>query len=86
MLSYKSLPVLGVFPDRPAFYERWAAHWVEQVRALDSIGVLDSTLPRSLTPTLYEHVRDTAFLIISLSLLALAAIFTLSGGRHRSSV
>jgi hypothetical protein len=41
VLAYKSLPMSGIFPDRPAFYERWAAFYVEQVRSLDSIGVFE---------------------------------------------
>jgi apolipoprotein N-acyltransferase len=52
--------------------------------ALDSVGVLDSTLPRALSPTLYEHVRDMAFLVLALSFLAIAAILTLIGGRRGS--
>jgi apolipoprotein N-acyltransferase len=51
---------------------------------LDSIGVLDSTLPRALPPTLYERVRDAALLVIALSLLAVATTLTLTGGRRRS--
>jgi apolipoprotein N-acyltransferase len=51
---------------------------------LDSVGVLDSTLPRALSPTLYEHVRDMAFLVLALSFLAIAVILTLIGGRRGS--
>ena len=53
---------------------------------LDSIGVLDSTLPRALSPTLYEHVRDMAFLALALSFLAIAAILTLTGGRRSTQL
>jgi apolipoprotein N-acyltransferase len=49
---------------------------------LDSIGVLDSALPRASSPTLYERVRDMAFLALALSFLAVAAILTLTGGRR----
>jgi apolipoprotein N-acyltransferase len=49
---------------------------------LDSIGILDSTLPRALSPTFYERVRDKAFLALALSFLAVATILTLTGGRR----
>jgi apolipoprotein N-acyltransferase len=57
---------------------------VLQRLTLDSIGVLDSKLPRALPPTLYEQAGDMAFLALSLSLLAIAATLTLTGGRHGS--
>jgi apolipoprotein N-acyltransferase len=51
---------------------------------LNAVDVLDSTLPRALSPTLYEHVRDVSFLVLALSLLAVTAILSLSDGRRGS--
>jgi apolipoprotein N-acyltransferase len=49
---------------------------------LDTVGVLDSTLPRPIAPTYYESARDAAFFVFALLLLAITAIVTLSNGRN----
>lgn len=43
---------------------------------LNAIGVLDSALPRALSPTIYEQVRDAAFLCSALLLLAIAFVLS----------
>lgn len=51
---------------------------------LDSIGVVDSPLPRALGPTAYQAIRDDAFFGSTLLLLALAAFLSRTHGRSRS--
>ncbi|HEX7970327.1 MAG TPA: apolipoprotein N-acyltransferase [Stellaceae bacterium] len=51
---------------------------------LDSIGVVDSPLPRALGPTTYQAIRDDAFFGGTLLLLALAAFLSRTHGRSRS--
>jgi apolipoprotein N-acyltransferase len=41
---------------------------------IDEIGVLDAPLPEALPPTPYESVRDQAFWIVSLLMLAMAIL------------
>ncbi len=42
VLAHRSLKTSGIFPPRVDFLERWCARFVEEVAALDSIGILSS--------------------------------------------
>jgi hypothetical protein len=43
VLAYKSLPTTGIFPAEPEFLQRWCSYYVERVRRLDAIGVIDGS-------------------------------------------
>jgi apolipoprotein N-acyltransferase len=49
---------------------------------LNAVDVLDSPLPRALSPTFYEHARDMSFWVLALSFLAVTAILSLGDGRR----